>query len=102
MSDWARTPQGTFQTSRNEQFELDHDSCPRTKLGQARSRHEVVGSGGNSWAAAGKRRHRNREMEELKLPEEGDTRRDQELLTELAVVMKSFDTRDIDGGLRWR
>jgi hypothetical protein len=41
-------------------------------------------------------------MEELKLPEEGDTRRDQELLTELAVVMKSFDTREIDGGLRWR
>jgi hypothetical protein len=40
MSDRARTRKKPFQTGRNEQFELDHGSCPgRTKQGQARSRH---------------------------------------------------------------
>jgi hypothetical protein len=28
MSDWARTPARNLFTSRNEQFEQDHDPCP--------------------------------------------------------------------------
>jgi hypothetical protein len=72
-----------FQTSRNEQFDLDHDTCP----GAPSQDKQGVGTScclcRKLLAAAGKRRHRTRKMVELQPPDGGDTRRGQELLAEL-------------------